>query len=145
VKTLIKISGLGTWYKNSKQKRKEKEEQERNLEPNSLRLFTFLLTAVAMGLGMSFLPLFPQPLPIFIAILVAFAAYQKPQIGMPIGGLVIGFGLMFHLAQLSFISFLGDFQVRVAFIVIWMGLFVALPLLFKRYKSALAIDFGILA
>ena len=98
-----------------------------------------------MALGMSFLPLFPQPLPIFIAVLVAFVAYMKPQIGMPIGGFVIGLGLMYHLADLSFISFLGDMQVRVAFIVIWMGLFVALPLFFKRYKSALAIDFGILA
>ncbi len=37
------------------------------------------------------------------------------------------------------------FQVRVAFIVIWLALFVALPVIFNRYKSALAIDFGILA
>jgi hypothetical protein len=144
-KPSLKISGLGTWYKNSKQKQKEKEEQERNLEPSSLKMATFLITAIAMALGMSYLPLFPQPLPILIAVLVAFVAFKKPQFGMPIGGAIIGLGLMYHLASLYFISFLGDFQVRVAFIVIWMGLFVALPLFFKRYKSALAIDFGILA
>ena len=144
-KPSLKISGLNSWYKTKKQKQKEKEEAERNLEPSSLRMATFLITAIAMAAGMSFLPLFPQPLPLLIAILVAFVAYMKPQIGMPIGGLVIGLGLMYHLADLYFISFLGDMQVRVAFIVIWMGLFVALPLLFKRYKSALAIDFGILA
>jgi hypothetical protein len=144
-KPSLKISGLNSWYKTQKQKRKEKEEQERNLEPSSLKMVTFAITLVAMALGMSFLPLFPQPLPVLIAVLVAFVAYMKPQIGMPIGGFVIGLGLMYHLADLSFISFLGDMEVRVAFIVIWMGLFVALPLFFKRYKSALAIDFGILA
>ena len=144
-KPSLKITGLGSWNNTRKQKQKEKEEQERNLEPSSLRMATFLITAIAMAAGMSFLPLFPQPLPILIAILVAFVAYTKPQIGMPIGGLVIGLGLMYHLSNLSFISFLGEMQVRVAFIVIWMGLFVALPLFFKRYKSALAIDFGILA
>ena len=64
---------------------------------------------------------------------------------MTVGGAVIGLGLMSHLADLYFISFLGDTQVRVAFIVIWMALFVGVPLMFKRYKSALAIDFGILA
>jgi hypothetical protein len=46
---------------------------------------------------------------------------------------------------LYFISFLGDTAVRVAFIVIWMALFIIPPALFNRYRSALAIDFGILA
>ena len=64
---------------------------------------------------------------------------------MPIGGAIIGFGLMYHLAELYFISFLGDTPVRVAFIVVWLALFVALPVTSNRYKSALAIDFGILA
>jgi hypothetical protein len=144
-KVVPKISGLNSWYKTRKQKRKEKEEQERNLEPASLKMVTFLITLIAMALGMSFLPLFPQPLPILLAVLVAFVTFKKPRIGMTIGGAVIGLGLMSHLADLYFISFLGDTQVRVAFIVIWMALFIGVPLLFKRYKSALAIDFGILA
>ncbi|MCW3996338.1 MAG: hypothetical protein NWE98_09375 [Candidatus Bathyarchaeota archaeon] len=140
-----KVSGISAWLNAKKQKRKEKEEQERNLEPSSLKMLTFVLTLVAMSLGMSLLPLFPQPLPILIAVLVAFVTYTKPQFGMPIGGAVIGLGLLYHLADLYFISFLGETQARVAFIVIWMALFVALPIFFKRYKSALAIDFGILA
>jgi len=144
-KSIPKISGLGSWYKSIKQKRKEKEDQERNLEPSSLKILTFAITLVAMAVGMSVLPLFPQPLPIFLAVLVAFITFKIPRVGMPIGGVVIGLGLMYHLAQLYFISFLGDFQVRVAFIVIWMVLFIVPPAIFNRYKSALAVDFGILA
>ena len=144
-KPSLKISGVNSWYKTRRQKSKEKEELERNLESSSLKMFTFLVTAIAMALGMSYLPIFPQPLPILIAVLVAFAVYKSPRLGMPVGGAVIGFGLMYHLAELKFISFLGDTPVRVAFVVVWLALFVALPLVSNRYKSALAIDFGILA
>ena len=143
----LKVTNVSSWYKSQKQKRKEKEEQERNLEPSSLRMFTFVITLVAMAVGMSVLPLFPQPLPIFIAILVAFITFRIPRAGIPIGGVIIGLGLMYHLSlsPFYFISFLGDFQIRVAFIVIWMALFVVSPAIFNRYKSALAVDFGILA
>ncbi len=144
-KPSLKISNVNSWFKTQNQKRKEKEEQNRNLESSALKWLTFLFTAIAMGLGMSYLPLFPQPLPIFLAILVAFVVYQKPRLGMPVGGAVIGFGLMSHLAQLKFISFIGDTPVRVAFIVAWLTLFIVLPLTSNRYKSAIAIDFGILA
>jgi hypothetical protein len=144
-KPSLKVSGVSSWYKSQKEKRKEKEEQERNLEPSSLKMLTFAITIVAMAVGMSVLPLFPQPLPIFIAVLVAFITFKIPRVGMSIGGVVIGLGLMYHLATLYFISFLGDFQVRVAFIVIWMALFIVPPAIFNRYKSALAVDFGILA
>ncbi len=141
----LKISGISSWYKTKKQKRKEQEEQERNLESSALKMFTFLVTAVAMALGMSFLPIFPQPLPILIAVLVGFVVYKSPRLGMPIGGVIIGFGLMYHLADLYFISFLGDTSVRVAFVVVWLALFIILPITSNRYKSALAIDFGILS
>lgn len=144
-KPSLKVPSVSSWYTSQKQKRKEKEEQERNLEPSSLKMLTFVITIVAMAVGMSVLPLFPQPLPIFLAVLVGFITFKIPRVGMSIGGVVIGLGLLYHLAQLYFISFLGDFQVRVAFIVIWMVLFIVPPAIFNRYKSALAIDFGILA
>ncbi len=136
---------LSKWYKGKMQKRKERAEIERSLESGPLRMITFMFTLVAMALGMSFLPLFPQPLPIFIAVLVAFVTFKKPLFGMPVGGAIIGLGLIYHLADLYFISFLGDTIVRVAFIVIWMALFVVLPLVFHNYRSAIAIDLGILA
>ena len=144
-KPSIKISGLSSWYRTQKQKNKEKEELERSLESSSLKMLTFIITIVSMAIGMSILPLFPQPLPIFVAILVGFITYKIPRVGMPIGGFIIGLGLLYHLANLYFISFLGDTEIRVAFIVIWMALFVVPPAIFNRYKSALAVDFGILA
>jgi hypothetical protein len=144
-KPSLKISGASDWYKTRKQKRKEKEELERNLESSGLKMVTFLVTLAAMALGMSYLPLLPQPLPVFLAVLVAFVAYMKPRIGMPIGGAIIGLGLLYHLADLYFISFLGDTLVRAVFVGIWMSLFIVVPALFNRYKAALAVDFGILA
>ncbi len=144
-KPSLKISGVSSWYKKQKQKRKEKEEQERSLESPTLKMITFIVTLVAMALGMSFLPLFPQPLPLLLAFLVAFVTYTKPRFGMPVGGAIIGIGLLYHLAELYFISFLGDTPFRVAFVVTTITLFIGLPLIFRRYKSALAIDLGILA
>ncbi len=144
-KPSLKISGVISLVKTYLQKRKDKEEQERNLESSTLKMITFLFTSVAMALGMSFLPIFPQPVPILLAVLIAFVAFKNPRLGMPIGGATIGIGLLFHLAELRFISFLGDTSVRVAFIAIWLSLFIILPLISNRYKSALAIDFGILA
>jgi hypothetical protein len=144
-KPSLKISGVISLVKTQLQKRKDNEEQERNLESSTLKMITFLLTSIAMALGMSFLPIFPQPVPILLAVLVAFVAFKTPRLGMPIGGAIIAIGLLFHLAELRFISFLGDTTVRVAFIAVWLSLFIVLPLISNRYKSALAIDFGILA
>ena len=140
-----KTSGLKGWFSGVKKKRLEKKEQERISEPTSLKIITASLTLVAMALAMSLLPLFPQPLPILIAVLVAFVTFRDPRFGMPIGGAVIGLGLIYHLAVLYFFSFLGAENIRVAIIVVWMALFIALPMIFQRYNSALAIDFGILA
>ena len=143
----LKISGLKSWYKDQKQARKEKEIERKKHESSTLKMLTFVVTLVAMAIGMSILPLFPPPLPIFLAVLVAFLVYQYPIVGMPIGGAIIGLGLMFNISQppLYFISFLGGEQIRVGFVVAFMALFIALPLVFNRYKSALAIDFGIIA
>lgn len=145
MKTTRKVSSLIAWYKTQKQQRQEKIERERSLETPFLKMVTLIVTIVAMALGMTFLPLFPQPLPILIAILVAFVTFKNPLFGMPIAGAIIGIGLLNNLAHLCFISFLGDPLVRVAFIITWMTLFVGLPLIFNSYKSALAFDFGILA
>jgi hypothetical protein len=139
------MSGLKSWYQTQKKKRKEREEEERKRESSTLRMVAFLVTLVAMAVGMSVLPLFPMPIPILLAVLVAFVVYQYPVIGMPIGGGVIGLGLLYHLANLYFISFLGSTLTRVGFVVFYMTLFIGLPVIFHRYMSVLAIDFGILA
>ncbi len=147
---------MKTWYKNQKQIRKEKEIERKKHESSTLKMVTFLVTLVAMIIGMSILPLFPPPIPVFLAVLVAFLVYQYPIIGMPIGGAVLGLGLLFNISpqpppitatQINyyFISYLGSEQIRVGFVVAIMALFIGLPIAFNRYKSVLAIDFGILA
>ncbi len=144
-KPSLNVSKVSNWAKTRRQKSRENEERERQAETSMLKLFTFALTLTAMALAMSYLPLFPQPLPILLAVLVAFLTYQKPRLGMPIGGVIIGFGLLYQLSHLYFISFLGETPARIAFIAVWMALFIAAPLMFNRYKAALAIDFGIFA
>ena len=140
-----KTKSLKGWYSGVQKKRLEKKEQERVSESTLLKIITASFTLVAMALGMSLLPLFPQPLPIIIAVLVGLVTFRDPRFGMPIGGAVIGLGLIYHLADLYFFSFLGAENIRLAIIVVWMALFIALPVIFQRYKSAIAIDLGILA
>ena len=136
-----KISSIRPWIN----KRKQKNEHERTQESSILKYLTFLITALTMALGMTYLPILPQPLPLLLAILVAFLAFRNPRFGMPIGGGIIGLGLIFHLSELYFFSFLGAEEIRVAIVAVWMTLFIALPIIFGSYKSALAVDLGILA
>lgn len=126
---------------------KETEKREKALETTRIKLITFIFTFVAMGLAFSLIPLLSQPLPILLALLVAFVTWQKPRIGMPVGSVIIGIGMLYHLSlpSVNFIALIGDLQYRVAFVAIFIGLFVALPLIFYRYRHAIAIDFGILA
>ncbi len=98
-----------------------------------------------MTFGLSMVPLFPQPLPIFLAALVAFVTFKSPRVGMPVGTTLIGIGLIFHLSEMNFIAYMGDVPNRIAFTVIWMVLFAVTPIFFHRYKSAIAIDLGILS
>jgi hypothetical protein len=134
------------WIKQRWKKFNEKEAKERSLETRRLRVFTFALTFVSMVLGLSFIPLFPQPLPILISFMVAAVTYGYPQVGMPIGCGVIGLGLIYQLSILNFVSTASDDpMVRVAIIVVWLFLFIVPPIIFHRQKAALAIDLGLIA
>ena len=98
-----------------------------------------------MGLGFSVIPLFPQPLPLLLAALIAFVTFKSPRVGMPVGTTLIGIGLIYHLSELNFIAYIGDLHNRAIFTVVWMVLFVATPIIFHRYKTAIAIDLGIIS
>jgi len=139
-----KFPSISSWYNESKQKRKQKKE-ERIAEPQLLKIITSSVTFVTMAIGLSVISLFSQPLPILLAVLVAFVTFRSPRIGMPIGTGLIGFGMIYHLADLNFISMVGSIAVREYFIIILMTVFVLLPIIFNHYKDALAIDLGILA
>lgn len=134
-----------SWFRQRKEKNKEKEQKEHALEPRPLKIFTFVITLASMALGLSLMPLFPQPLPILLAFLVAFVTFKKPRFGMPIGTLLIGLGLMYQLATLDFIAMVGEPLTRIAVVGVFLFLFIALPVICKRYKQAIAINMGIIA
>ena len=108
-----------------------------------------------MALAFSLIPLLSQPLPILLALLVAFVTWQKPRIGMPVGSVIIGISLLYQLSidntsitppyVVNFIAEIGDPIFRYVFAGVLMGLLVALPLVFYRYRHVIAIDFGIMA
>jgi hypothetical protein len=140
------ISRGRAWYRRQKQTGKEKEERMRALEPAPIRIMTAVLTFVSMILGLSFLPLFPQPLPIIMCILIALMTFKSPRYGMSIGTLIIGLGLVYQLSRMNFIATLGLApEIRVLIIFVLLFVFVALPFLFHRYEDAIAIDLGIIA
>jgi len=141
----VSTSRVRTWLKKRKEKSKEKEQRERTREPAPLKIFTFALTLVSMILGLSLMPLFPQPLPTLLAFLVALVTFKKPRYGMPIGTLLIGLGLLYQLSTVDFIAMVGEPLSRAAVVVVLLFLFVAPPVIFKRYKQAIAINMGILA
>jgi hypothetical protein len=146
--TVSKVPGsskAGNWISKRREKSKENEKRERAKETFTLKVVTFVFTLAAMMLGLSFIPLFPQPLPMLLAVLIAFVTFKSPRIGMPVGTTLIGIGLMYHLAELNFIAYMGAFEARVGFVAIWMVLFIATPIFYHRYKSAIAIDLGIIA
>src|SRR4030042_1231270 len=83
------VSSIKESYNKRKQRLREENEKQRALEPPSLRFLTSGITFASLALGLSFIPLFPQPLPMLIAFLISFGVYQKPQFSMPVGGLIV--------------------------------------------------------
>ena len=125
--------------------KKQGKEKESTAEPQFIKYLILPLTLASMLLGMSIMPLFPQPLPAILAILIAFLTYKKPVLGMPIGGLIIGLGLMYNLAKMDFISMLGSTQAREAFVLVFLVLFTILPIIFRSRKAVISINLGIIA
>ncbi|MCW3997475.1 MAG: hypothetical protein NWF10_02780, partial [Candidatus Bathyarchaeota archaeon] len=125
--------------------RLRKKEKEIGREPEWMRLLTFGVTLVAMLLGLSIMPLFPQPLPAVLAFLIAFVTYKAPILGMPVGGLLVGLGLMYNLAKLNFIVMLGASEIRWLVVFVFLFLFTVLPIVFRDRKSAIVINLGIIS
>ncbi len=138
-------SSLKEYLKKRKQRLQGEERERRARESSSLRLLTCGITFASMALGLSFIPLFPQPLPVLIAFLIAFGAYEKPQFAMPVGGLMIGLSMLYHLSSMNFVAMLGAPEVRVGFVAALLYFFVALPIRFRTCEDAIAINIGIMA
>jgi chemotaxis protein histidine kinase CheA len=139
------FGGFGGALKKQKPKQPKKKEKESTPDPEFFKLLIFPITLASMLLGLSIMPLFPQPLPAILAFLIAFVTYKKPRIGMPIGGLTVGLGLMYNLAQMNFISMLGATEMREAFVFVLLFLFTALPVIFHSRRAVISINLGIIA
>jgi hypothetical protein len=133
------------WYRRRKQRKKE--EMERALKQKSLRILTFVVTLVGMMLGLSLIPLFPQPLPLLISFLIAFAAFMNhARSGMAMGCLILGLAVVYHMSRINIISQISTMPlVRLAVIVAIPAVFFILPAIFCRYEDAIAINLGIIA
>ena len=142
---------IDAWWAGTKAKRKETAKREREMETTRIKYTTAIFTFIAMALAFSLVPLLSWPLPLLLALLVAFVTWQKPRIGMPVGSILIGLGMLYHLSMhtttldVNFIALLGDVPYRIVFTAVFIGLFVALPVVFYRYRHAIVIDLGIIA
>jgi hypothetical protein len=135
------IAGPTTSYK----KRMQKEKDALAKEGRGIRIVAFILTLISMMLALSFIPFFPQPLPILVAVLVAFGVYMSPAVGMSIGSIPVALGLLYHLSTVDFIAMLGPAIIRVLIICILIFFFGAIPIRFRRYEDAVGINLGIIA
>lgn len=133
-------SGVSGWFK-----KRSLELGAKPTEPASIRWFTFGLTLVSIMLILTFVPFFPQPVPILIAVLIAFIVFLNPMIGMVAGGIPIFLSLSYHLSTINFIAGLGSSMVRAIIVGASIFSYIMLPILFRRYEDAVAIDIGIIA
>jgi hypothetical protein len=129
----------------SYRKRAQKERDLLTKEGRALKIAAFITTAIAMSLALSFIPFFSSPLPILIAVALAFVVYLSPPAGMALGCLSIALGILYQLSLIDFIAMLGPTIVRVLFICILLFFFIALPARFRSYEDAVGINFGIIA
>jgi hypothetical protein len=106
------------------------------------------MTLVAMSLALSFIPFFPQPLPIIVAVLLAFAVYMSPPVGMSIGCMSIALAILYQLSGNKYFEFIGGLSgtmVRVLFVCLMLFFFIALTVRFRSYEDAMGINLGIIA
>ena len=149
IKSRLNMKGLSNsltgrfagWFR----KRRQRSKEGKPTESRSIRYLAFILTLVSMMLILTLVPFFPQPLPLLIAVLIAFMTLINPMIGMSVGSVPVALGLLYHISNLNFIAGLGNAEVRVFVIALVMFFFVMLPIRFRRYEDAVAINIGIIA
>jgi hypothetical protein len=126
-------------------RRIQKEREALAKEGKGVRNIAFLLSLISMTLALSFIPFFPQPLPVLVAVLIAFGVYMYPAVGMSLGAVPVVLGLLYHLSIVDFIAMLGGTEVRVFFVALLFFFFIALPVRFRRYEDSIGINLGIIA
>jgi len=120
------------------------------IQERIIRVITFVLVFFSMTLALSLMPIWPvEPvymLPIIMSFLIAFLAFKDPRLGITIGSLLIGISLIYHLAEISFISGIAENNAfRLLSILIILGFFLFTSYATENHEDAIAIAIGITA
>jgi len=106
---------------------------------------TFVVTAVSMTLAFTLIPLLPAPLPIIIALLIAYVVFRDPPIGAFAGSMIILLGLFYHLSRIGFFELFPGPWMRLGVMVFLALPFFTVPSLLSTNISIIAMDVGIIA
>ena len=109
------------------------------------RLVTSAVTMVSMAVGFTLIPLLPQPLPLVIAFLVAYAVYRENPYAPITGSLIISMGLFYHLSRIGFFQLISDPLTNTVFKAILVAPFIICPILIHKNLQIIAMDMGIVA
>jgi hypothetical protein len=109
------------------------------------KLITFAVTMVSMAVGFTLIPLLPQPLPLVIAFLVAYAVYRENPYAPITGSLIISLGLFYHLSRIGFFLLISDPLTNTVFKALLVAPFIICPILIHKNLQIIAMDMGIVA
>ena len=109
------------------------------------RAITIIVTAISMALSFTLIPLLPQPLPVIVALLVAYLVYRDPPMGAFVGSMIIAFGVFYHLSRIGFFLLFPPPWVRMlVMVVLLLPFFLVSTQLFTNI-AIISMDIGILA
>jgi hypothetical protein len=111
----------------------------------AIKILTFSVSFASMFMGLSFIPLFPQPLPLIISFLISFMTLNDHREGMIIGSFIICSGLIYHMSRINFILILGSTEMKLLFLSILIVFFLFTPIKAKRNEDIIAISIGIIS
>jgi len=109
------------------------------------KLITFAVTMVSMALGFTLIPLLPQPLPLVIAFLVAYAVYRENPYAPITGSLIISMGLFYHLSRIGFFQLIDEPITSTVLKALLVAPFIICPILIHKNLQIIAMDMGIVA
>ncbi|MFH2111614.1 MAG: hypothetical protein ABIJ47_10200 [Candidatus Bathyarchaeota archaeon] len=118
---------------------------DRDFSERTGKLVTFAVTMVSLAVGFTFIPLLPQPLPIVIAFLIAYAVYRENPYAPILGSLLISMGLFYHLSRIGFFQLIDDPLTNTVLMAILIAPFIICPLMMHNNLQIIAMDMGIIA
>ena len=99
------------------------------------KFVTLVVTAASMSLAFALIHLFPFPLPIIVAALVAYATYRNPPVGAFTGSMIIFLGLFYHLSRIGFFELFPSPWMRLlAMVILVVTFFILSPMRARAHR-----------